>query len=307
MRLSPTAFLAVGASATLALSVAAPLPVTVLGLAGLGTVHLVLEINYVLSRFGGLVRRNAWQAIAVVLTLIALARTLAGLGGPGREYARLGEIIAAFVVAGIAAWLAGRRWRLPILGSLGLLAAGSLSYPAFYFALLTHAHNLVPMLFLWEWSKRASFRAASLIWFVGIPVLILAGTFDAWTTVFEGSLGSWLGPSWTVVAASGFPGASGIWSVRLLVMFAFMQSLHYVVWIGFFPCYGPRVRPRVWLLAMVLGVVVGALFVSGFALGRSIYSVVAGYHVYLELPVLLLLWNRRSEPLASLDHQGSGG
>lgn len=307
MRLPPTAFLAVGASAALTLAVAAPLPVTVLGLAGLGAVHLVLEINYVVGRFGGLVRRDAWLAIAGVLTLIAVARTLAGLGGAGREYARLGEIIAAFGVAGIAAWLAGRRWRLPILGSLGLLAAGSLAYPAFYFALLTHAHNLVPMLFLWEWSKRIGFRAASLIWFVGLPVLILAGTFDSWTTVFVGPLGSWLGPTWPVVAASGFPGASGLWPVRLLVMFAFMQSLHYVVWIGFFPCYGPQVRPRVWLLAVGLGVVVGALFVSGFALGRSIYSVVAGYHVYLELPLLLLLWTRRSEPWASLDHPGASG
>lgn len=299
MRLPPTAFLAVGASAALALSVAAPLSVVVLGLAGLGAVHLVLEVNYVLRSFGGLVRRDAWLALLVVLTIIAAARTLAGLGGPGREYSRSGEIIAAFVVAGISTWLAGRRRRLPLLAGLSILAVLSLAYPAFYFALLTHLHNLVPMFFLWEWSRRTGFRAAQLIWFVGIPLAILAGTFDAWTTVSASPLGAWLGPSWTVVAASGFPGATGLWSVRLLVMFAFMQSLHYLVWVGFFPCYGPRVRPSVWLVAAGLGVLLGALFVSGYALGRSIYSVVAGYHVYLELPVLMLLWVRRGEPLAN--------
>ncbi len=77
--------------------------------------------------------------------------------------------------------------------------------------------------------------------------------------------------------------------------------MHYVVWVWFMPRCGPDAtaaferrlpelrgrRGRV--VGVVAAAAVGALFAADYASGKSLYSCVATYHVYLEFPVVLLL------------------
>jgi hypothetical protein len=89
--------------------------------------------------------------------------------------------------------------------------------------------------------------------------------------------------------------------LRFLAVFAFMQTMHYVVWVGVLPRYAPDAAERfdarvpalrggrAWVLGAALAVVLGVLFAVDYAQGRTLYAAVASYHAYLEFPVLLAL------------------
>src|SRR6185436_7051709 len=114
------------------------------------------------------------------------------------------------------------------LAALGLALAVSLTFPAYHFVVLAHLHNVVPLFFLWEWSRRltsgrTAFRVAQVGWVLAVPLLILLGVFD----------GLAVGSPSAVVAFAGWPAAIGAPAVppgvtiglRFLVVFAFLQTM----------------------------------------------------------------------------------
>ena len=207
-----------------------------------------------------------------------------------------------------------RRWRLLALAGAG---AGrprrSLAFPAYHFVVLTHLHNVVPLFFLWEWS-RAPARAGALArsgrrtW-AGcsvVPALILAGVFDpllrAAPAAFGGLGGVAAFEPGRLAAVYAPPALAADMGLRFLAVFAFMQTMHYVVWVGVLPRYAPEAAARVRRpgadaagrpgrgcsgggLALVLGVRVRARLRPG----QTLYAAGASYHAYLEFPVLLAL------------------
>src|SRR5262249_46848398 len=98
------------------------------------------------------------------------------------------EIVVSYGLLAVALLWVLRRRRRPLAASLATVTVAavlSLSHSAFHFVVLTHLHNIVPLFFLWEWSRRvtsrlagAAFRAAQLGWVVVIPAFILLGAFD---------------------------------------------------------------------------------------------------------------------------------
>ncbi len=84
-------------------------------------------------------------------------------------------------------------------------------------------------------------------------------------------------------------------------MFAFMQTMHYVVWVGFLPRFAPDATAafdarvpwlagrRAWLVGLGAGGFLAVLFLSDYFQGRALYGALATYHAYLEFPVLLAL------------------
>ena len=98
-----------------------------------------------------------------------------------------------------------------------------------------------------------------------------------------------------------YSGADPAVAARFLVAFALLQSMHYVVWIGFFPLFGreesrefdaavPALRAwRLPALAVAAGAALYVAFLASYSAGRTIYSVLAAYHVYVEFPLLVLL------------------
>jgi hypothetical protein len=279
----------------LGLALRAPLATTVLGLIGFGVLHNVLELRYVAGRFAGILRGRLLLALAALITGIVLCRLAA---------ARTPEILLGYAVLATGVLAGLRRWWLRLVG-LGILAGSltaSLAFPAYHFVLLAHLHNVVPLLFLWEWSRglpagRGAFRAAQLVWVLLVPALILAGVFDPWLAGGASDVVSFAGTP-TALAAPLTPPALAV-GLRFLVVFAYLQTMHYVVWVGFLPRFAPDAARsfdqrvpwlrgwRPWALGLGCAAALALIFVADYARGRLLYSSFASYHAYLEFPVLL--------------------
>ena len=295
----PIAGFAVLVCVTLVLSLRLPAGTAVVSLAAFGILHNVLELRYMAGRFEGVLRGPFLRLLAALITGIVVVRLL-----PPSYATRAAEILLAYGLLAAACGYALRsRPLLPAASGLVIAAAAatSLAFPAYHFVVLTHLHNVVPLLFLWEWSRdlprrgRAVFRAVQCAWVLLIPALLLSGAFD-------GLMGS--GSGWTDrLSLSYTPPA---WQhtdagQRFVTVFAFMALMHYLVWIWFMPRYAPdatkafeRRVPVVtgrwaWGLGIGGSAAIAALFVSDYSQGTSLYAAVASYHAYLEFPVLLML------------------
>ncbi len=89
--------------------------------------------------------------------------------------------------------------------------------------------------------------------------------------------------------------------MRLLTVFAFMQTMNYVVWVALMPRVAPDASaafearlpwatgPRLWAAGFVAAALFAVLFGLDFAQGRTVYAALSSYTAYLELPVLLAM------------------
>jgi hypothetical protein len=288
---------ALAAGGALLVAVRAPLATTVLGLIGFGVLHNVLELRYVAGRFADVLRGRFLLLLVGLVSGIVVCR-LAG--------ARTPEILLAYAVlaAGVVHAVRPTGWRVVALAGLGVAMAVSLSWPAYHFVVLAHLHNVVPLVFLWEWARtlpagRTAFRAAQLLWVLAIPALILAGVFDPWIAGGPSTVAAFAGTPASVAAPVVPPGVTT--GLRFLVVFAYLQTMHYVVWVGFLPRCAPAAARafdlrvpwlsgwRPWALGIGVAVLLAVLFVADYRQGRLLYASFASYHAYLEFPVLLAL------------------
>lgn len=184
---APLAGFALTAVLALALALRAPAGLAVLGLATFGVLHNVLELRYVAGRFAAVLAGPLLRLLLVLVTGIVFCRLVPPSLVP-HPVAQDAEILLAYGLLAAACWFALRRRPLLLAGSGAVLAvatAGSLAFPAYHFVVLAHLHNVVPLLFLWEWSRRlvrgrAAFLALQCGWVVLVPVLLLAGALDGW-------------------------------------------------------------------------------------------------------------------------------
>src|SRR5262252_1964362 len=168
--LAPTAWLVVGCALALGLALRMPVATVVLGLVAFGVLHNVLELRYVAGRFDAVLAGPFLGLLVVLVTGVLVCRLL-----PVSAASRAVEIGLCYVLLAAACLRAlSRRWLLLVaaLALIALAAATSLTFPAYHFVVLSHLHNVVPLFFLWEWSRtmspraRWSLRAASVGWVV---------------------------------------------------------------------------------------------------------------------------------------------
>lgn len=302
-----SALLLCAAAAALALSVSSAMATTVIGLILFGIMHNVLELRYVAGRFGGIFGRSFIELMLVLITGIVVCRLLVGLVG---RPAQLAEIALAYAVLAVGAWKGLDGWRRTgAWAALAPAAVVSLAWPAYHFVVLTHLHNLVPLFFLWEWSRRLPsqlgrrlFRGVQVAWVLVVPLAILAGALDPLLSADTGAVRSLVGDGQQVLAASAPPGeAATVLGLRFLTVFAFMQTMHYVVWVWFLPRYAPDAGaaleakvpwltgPRVWAIGFIAAAMFAVILVADYGQGKALYAALASYHAYLEFPVLLAL------------------
>lgn len=290
----------------LAVALRLPAAVTVLGLVCFGILHNVLEIRYVAGRFDRVLSGPLLRLLAVLITGIVVCRLL-----PPGPWPRTAEILLVYGILLTACVFALRRSPAALAASfavLALAASASTAFPSYHFVVLTHLHNLVPLLFLWEWSAglrrgRALFRAVQAGWVLVVPALVLAGVFDHWLAAGPADLGAFGTHATGRLSAAYTP---PLWldsamALRFLAVFAFLQTMHYAVWVWFLPRYAPgatagfeRRLPalrgrRTWALGALGGLALAIVFASDHASGRTLYSALASYHAYVEFPVLLAL------------------
>ncbi|GHJ47476.1 hypothetical protein Cs7R123_48180 [Catellatospora sp. TT07R-123] len=281
----------------LAAALRAPLAAMVFGLMAFGVLHNVLELRYVAGRFAGVLRGPLLAWSAAVVTGIAVCRLLT---------LRTPEILLGYAVLAVGVvYAVPRRWLPPALGGLAAAAAVSLRWPAYHFVVLAHLHNVVPLFFLWEWSRRLPgrartvFRAVQLGWVLVVPALLLSGLLDG-LLVSGGAAVTAFAGSPAALSAPVVPPGTEI-GLRFLAVFAFLQAMHYVVWLGFLPWQAPEAVAafearvpwlrgwRPWAFGLGAAAVLGVLFTADYLQGRAFYQAFASYHAYLEFPVLLAL------------------
>jgi hypothetical protein len=312
------------AAAAMVLAVRAPLTVTVLGLIAFGVLHNVLEIRYVAGRFAGLLSGRFLMLLLGLTSGIALCRLSGQFWPVGSRYA---EIAVGYLILGAGAWIGLRGpWRAVGAVVLAGAAVASISFPAYHFVVLTHLHNLVPLIFLWDWARRIeradarlAFRLTQVLWIVALPILIMLGVVDRWMSATPGVVQRFVGDGARVIAGAAPPDVAATVGLRFLVMFAFMQTMHYVVWVGFLPRLAPDAAAafdarvpwlrgrRAWLYGLAGGAFLAVLFVSDYFQGRALYGALATYHAYLEFPVLLALLMGASQRGAPLNGGAMSG
>ena len=295
-----TLLFVVATCAALVLALRAPLLLTVLGLVTFGVLHNALELRYVTGRFARVLTGPLLWTLALLISGIVICR-LAG--------ARVPEILLGYAVLAVGVWWAPRpAWQRA--AGLVVLAGAlcvSLRFPSYHFVVLAHLHNVVPLFFLWEWAARLPsgarrrFRLTQVGWVIVVPVLIFSGLFDRWSAAGGGAVAAFSGSPASVTAPFTPPAAGLEIGLRFLVVFAFLQTMHYVVWVAFLPRYAPDASrafdarvpwlrgKRLWLAGIAVGVVLAILFVADYLQGRLMYSSFAAYHAYLEFPVVLAL------------------
>lgn len=259
-----------------------------------GVPHVVSDLRYLVARPG--YHRRPGIAIAVSAGIIA-----AGLGFTLR---------AALAGAAGALLFARASWRrrlagISVLGALFAVTAWAGPLADLVFA---HLHNVIAVGFWWAWRPRArKLHWVPLGMFAIMSALILVGALDFMVTraglhaPWTGISARWLAYqlSWTM---------SGPWPTRMLVLYAFGQSVHYVVWMRLVPEEErPSATPRsfaqsfralqvdvgsVVLWATAFGVAAFLIWAAVASLGaaRNGYIQLAFFHGYLEIAAAALMW-----------------
>ena len=276
----------------LATTALAPLWMMALGPVVLGVPHVVADVRYLVLRPRLYRRRLLCLCAGVPLVVAALnAGVLAGLVAcaavlivsrttPAR---RLAGLAAVAVLCGAAA------------------LAGPLADLAF-----AHLHNFAALALFWLWRPRARrLHLVPLALFALVAAAVLFGALDpVWTRQALSGPDGLSGADKLAALAPGLPAPLG---ARLVLLFAFAQSLHYAVWLRLVP-EEDRGRPTprsfvrtVRALTADFGApglclcLVLALGITGWA-AFDLFSAYDGYlraavfHGHLELAALALLF-----------------
>jgi hypothetical protein len=258
-----------------------------------GVPHVVSDFRYLVARPG--YHRRPGVAIAVLAGLVA---------------ASFGFTLRGALAGAAAALLFARTTKtrraigILVLGVLFALAAWGGRRADLVFA---HGHNAVAFGFWWAWRRRArKLHFLPLALFVGGAALILLGALDP-VVSRVGLHAPWTGLSMRSLAHQLSPTMHGPWPMRLIVLYAFGQSAHYVVWMRLVPEEErPSPTPRSFaqsfralhadmgsvLLWITLASAVALLAWAFVSLGaaRNGYLQLAFFHGYLEIAAAALMW-----------------
>ncbi|WP_076263697.1 hypothetical protein [Intrasporangium flavum] len=302
-----TGALAVAAATALVVALASPVATAVIGLIIFGTLAVLLELRYLIGRLPVIARRDVVSGLAVLLAGTSVLRLAEHLLG---SQARRAEAMLGFCVVALVArvGLRGRR-RVVAYVVAGLLGAASLVWPDHYAFALLHLHQLVVLVFLWDWAGRLPrafdrrlFRGVQLAWGLLVPAALLAGAVDSWLTGEPGIVRSVVGDGRSLVAAAALPGdASGVLDLRLLTVYAFLQTMQLLVWVAFMPRFATEesaafegrfpwlTGARVWAVGFIAAAVVAVVFAMGFRQGQVLFGALWSWAVHLEMAAALVV------------------
>lgn len=275
----------------LALTATVPLGLLALGPLLLGVPHLVADLRYLVLR-PGLHRRPA-LCLAAALPLAAT-----GFGAP----AWVGLLALAVAVLGARCPPGQGVLRLAGATVWVLLAAWAAFDEAGFVLAFVHAHNLLALALWWTMRPRGGHARALLLLAALGTLLLLCGAADAPALAGPAPAGA---PGFEAHALAYAPGLGATWAVRVVLCFAFLQALHYAVWLRLVPDDArDRPAPRPWrsswralraelgapllVAALLLALAIALWGAMDLAAARWGYLRLAAFHGYLELAVALL-------------------
>lgn len=275
------------------LTARAPLYLLTLGPVLLGVAHLLADVRYLVVRQGLHTRR----ALLLTVAPLMVAQTW-------YPSAALALCTAAVAAACARASLARRS----LVGGLALgLSLACLGRPEVAAVCFVHAHNLVALsLWVW-WARRDRWHVVpALIAFAVCTALIFVGELDGAVIGSGAQRTSFLALDVHVLMQGVASLVDPLLDVRLLLFFAFAQSVHYAVWTRLIPEEDrPREGPRSYRASytalardldtrFLLGVVLIAVYFAARGLldpevGRAQYLRFALFHGPLELAAATIL------------------
>ncbi|MGV3663708.1 MAG: hypothetical protein ACO1TE_26290 [Prosthecobacter sp.] len=263
----------------------------------LGVPHLVADVRYLVLRPGLHRRRGGWLLVGGLLLLAGLGFHSVGCG------------LAAVAVTALISHGTWNR-RSAALGFTGLLVAGAWAAGDAAALIFAHLHNFIAVLLWWCWRPRCVPGQLTVpLLFLAVSAMLLGGWLAPWEHGFAWQPAG-LGPDYHVSYLA--PGLAEPWGTRLVLLFAFAQSVHYGVWLRLIPEDDrPQATPRTFrasarALAADLGtplMVVALLIALGIALwavadlaaARENYLRMALFHGYLELIAATWLFVERPD------------
>ncbi|MDI1445337.1 hypothetical protein [Polyangium sp. 6x1] len=271
-----------------------PVVMLVLGPLVWGIPHVIADVRYLVAR-PGLHRRP------LVLAAIGVGILGAGLGFGVR---------GGLVGAALALCVARASWsrRLLGLGVVGALFAAAQRAGWLADLAFAHLHNLVAVVIWWAWRPRKTrLHLVPIALFAAGTALLLVGAAEPLLAWSRGAEAPWTGLGMRYLSWSLSPKPTGPLAERLVVLYAFAQATHYIVWLRLMPEDDrPSKTPRsyrqsfralagdiggliLWLSAIgALALIVWAFFGPGAA--RDGYLRLAFFHGHLELAAGALLW-----------------
>lgn len=266
-----------------------------------GVPHIVSDLRYLVARPG--FHRRPWVLAAIVAGILASVRF--GVRGG----------IAGAAAAILCARAPVRRRALGVLCAGALFAVAQWAGPLgdLVFA---HAHNAVGLGLWWAWRRRESrLHWVPIVLFAAGCALILTGALAPLAQATGGFVAPWTGLAVWSLAGGLSPVPWGPVAMRVLVLYAFAQSVHYVVWLRLVPeddrpSPSPRsfvqsyralradVGPLVLWMALLTAAVLAGWAVVSVARARDGYLRMAFFHGYLELSAAALLWAEGAATIA---------
>ena len=271
---------------SLAATLISPFWLLALGPVVLGVPHLVADVRYLVLRPG--LHRRLDLCLPVGLPLL-----LAGTSSVGM----IGGLAACAGMALLArgAW-ARKGIALTFIGALMAAAWIVGDVAALVFA---HAHNFIAVMLWWCWRPRTGKRQQAVVplLFLTASIMLVLGWLTPWAQGFAWQPAG-LGPGYHLSYLA--PGIAEPWALRLVLLFAFAQSVHYGVWLRLIPEDDrPQETPRTFrasarsltadvgtpLMAFVILLSLGIALWAAFDLttARENYLRMALFHGYLEL------------------------
>lgn len=289
----------VAVTASFFITAAVPLWSLALGPLVFGVPHLLSDLRYLVVRQG--LHRH------LALVLLGGAPLVATSFGFGPEVGLLATFVA--VLAAQGSW-----WRKgPLLAAWGGLFGAALAFPVGFQLVFLHVHNLVALGVWWLWRKRSWWSALVPATVALGAAALLTGAADPLLTALGGWSAPWTGTSLEEFVETTTPLADPTLAVRLVLLFCFLQQLHYGAWLRMIPDEDrARPAPRTfratwqaleadfgpWPLRLTLALSTFFAVWGAFSLydARMGYLHLAAFHGYLELAAgaWLLVEGRRA-------------
>jgi hypothetical protein len=286
---------ALSLGSSFALTALVPLWSLCLGPLVLGVPHLLSDVRYLVVKPQLHRRRLAWLSAPLLAS--------ASFGAP--------PWVAALGVVPLVLAARGPAHRRALALGVALAVASVAFTFAWEFSLaFVHLHNLVALLVWWQWRAHRALTGLFPLATLAVAGVIVSGGTEGLTTAF----GTWAGPA-TGDGLADFvsttaPFENPLLSARLVLAFAFLQSVHYGVWLRLMPEEArerPAPRPfraswralradfGPWALAgtAAVGLWLAARGLVDVSQARTGYLTLAAFHGYLELGALGFLFVER--------------
>ncbi|WP_416047098.1 hypothetical protein [Cupriavidus basilensis] len=280
------------------LAALAPGPLYVCALAVFGLPHVIWELGFLRSRYFARWPAAWWRVLMLALLMHAALRALAWAGVVSPEAQQVLDLLALAALMLVVAAVPKRvGWAVRLVA---LLASGAvwatLEWGRIGDVLLALAllHNFTPVAFAWDMARddpryRPQALMAGLVFILPLGLVAL-GAAGWWPAPLTG-----LGLSWLDGQVPGLSGAAGgMLRAALLSAAVLAQCLHYYYVLKVLPsAEGQRTGHApvpYWLCVCTLLLTAGMAiyFVQRFGGARQLYGVAAGFHAWLEWPLLLL-------------------